>query len=741
MPLLTHDETGAESIARNQRAMLVEDAEGEYVRRIGTGSARGAASVAWRRVRRALYTLLGIVVFGPALAFFIGWFLFDARSADDTAVTQVATFTFAEGTPFATVRPDNVNRVKITLDQVPENVREAVLAAEDRSFFSNPGFDISGIGRATWNQLQGGTGGGSTITQQYVKVSTGQDELSLWRKYKEVVLAAKISREQTKEEILENYLNLIYFGRGAYGIQAASQSYFGKDAKDLSISEGAMLAGIIQSPSRWDPEENPDKSVERWTFVLDGMVSQNWITPSERAAQRFPVWLPEPPAGGGIPGDDRGHVYNLAKAELEERGITEEQINTLGLTIQTTVDPARQKQAVGAVTKVLKGQPDNLRSALVSIDPRTGAIVAYYGGPNGVGNDYAKSLRQPGSSFKPFVLSAALQGPGGIGLGTTYDGSGPRDFPGGITVRNSEGSDPGEVTVKTAMTRSINTVFYQMALDVGPYRVVDAAHEAGIPYALLPQARGGIALGDQEVHPTDMASAFGTFAAGGVHREPYVVAKVTAADGRVLYDRADTPELDVPQVPPLVARNVIEAMLDVAGSSGFGLADGRPVAAKTGTVQHPTLTNQNKDAWTVGFTPSLSTAVWLGTDTSEPIQNSAGRPVFGRMLPGAIWKAYMSDALRDAEVEQFAKFVPMGDPLVTEIEDPDGSGESTTAPPFGFPSDDSTGSSGDEFEDGRTRDPGRSGDDELDFSEQPSSGFDPDEFSGGRPDQPGNNGR
>ncbi|MGH3611350.1 MAG: transglycosylase domain-containing protein, partial [Pseudonocardia sp.] len=566
--------------------------------------------------------------------------------------------------------------------------------------------------------------------------------LSLWRKYKEVVLAAKISREQTKEEILENYLNLIYFGRGAYGIQAASQSYFDKDVKDLNISEGAMLAGIIQSPSRWDPAKNPDKSVERWKFVLDGMASQNWITPSELAAQRFPTWLPEPPAGGGIPGDDRGHVYNLAKAELEERGITEEQINTEGLTIQTTVDPVRQKQAVDAVTKALKGQPDNLRSALVSIDPRTGAIVAYYGGTNGVGNDYAKSLRQPGSSFKPFVLSAALQGPGGgVGLGTTYDGSGPRDFPGGVTVRNSEGSDPGQVTVKAAMTRSINTVFYQMALDVGPYRVADAAHEAGIPYDLLPVARGGIALGDQEVHPTDMASAFGTFAAGGVHREPYVVAKVTAADGRVLFDRADTPELNVAKVPPLVARNVIEAMLDVAGSSGFGLADGRPVAAKTGTVQHPTLTDQNKDAWTVGFTPSLSTAVWVGTDTSEPIRNSAGRPVFGRMLPGSIWKTYMSDALRGTKVEQFAKFVPMGEPPVGGIEDLDGSGASTTAPPFGFPSDDSTDSSGDESLDDRLRDRERSGDDEFGSGEQPSTGFDPEEFSGGDPDLPGDNGR
>jgi membrane peptidoglycan carboxypeptidase len=687
VPLLTHEDSGVAVVDRPP-----DPGDGPPPEHAG-------GSIMWRRVRRSLYWLLGIALLGPVLAFVAGWVLFGVPSAEETAVAQVATYTFADGTPLATVRPDNVNRVVVTLDRVPEHVREAVLAAEDRSFYSNPGFDLTGIARAAWNQLTGGVGGGSTITQQYVKVVTEQDDFSLWRKYREIVIAVKISREQTKDQILENYLNVIYLGRGAYGMQAASQAYFGKDVEQLTVSEGAMLAGIIQSPSRWDPAKNPDRAAERWNFVLDGMVAQSWISPAERAEQQFPQWLPEAPSAGGIPGDSLGHIYSQAKAELEARGITEQQIDTEGLTITTTVDPGRQEQAVEAARDVLDGQPDNLRSALVSIDPRSGAVQAYYGGENGVGVDYAQALRQPGSSFKPFVLSAALQSGQGIGLGTTYDGSSPQTF-NGVEVNNSEGFNCGSCTVKTAMTRSINTVFYRMALDVGPAAVIDAAHQAGIPADLLPEAQGGIALGDQEVHPIDMASAFATFAADGVRHQPYLVSRVTAADGRVLFDRGiPTGEQAVPEN---VARNVTESMLDVASSSGIGLG-GRPVAAKTGTVQHPSLDNQNKDAWTVGYTPQLSTAVWVGTDTSEPIQNASGRPIFGRMLPGSIWRAYMSDALRGAEVERFSRFTPLGEPPVAERDESTGSrrtgtpGTSSSAPSTGSQDaeDSGDGNSGD----------------------------------------------
>ncbi|MFB9743978.1 transglycosylase domain-containing protein [Pseudonocardia sulfidoxydans] len=617
----------------------------------------------WRRIRRVIYVAAGVFILGPILAFVIGWLVFQVPTADDAKITQVATFTYADGAPLATVRPDNVNRTNVTLDKVPEPVRQAVLAAEDRTFYSNFGFDVTGIMRAIWNQVTGGVGGGSTITQQYIKVTTGQDEVSLWRKYKEVVLAAKISKELSKDQILENYLNVIYLGRGAYGVQAASQAYFGKDVSDLSVSEGAMLAGMIQSPSRWDPAKTPDKTLERWNFVLDGMVGQGWLSPADRAAQKFPEWRQPAPTGGGIPGDSRGHIYNLVRAELEARGISDTEINTEGLTITTTIDPEKQQAAVAAAQKVMKGQPANLRTALVSVDPKTGAVLAYYGGDNGVGLDYAQVLKQPGSSFKPFVLAAALQLPSPVGLGSTYDGSSPMTIA-GAKVSNSEGVSCGNCTVKTAMTQSINTVFYQIAVAMGPAKVADAAHQAGIPADLLPNPTGGISLGDKEVHPMDMAAAFATFAADGVRHDPYLISKVTASDGRVLFDIGAVQGQNA--FPQQVARNVTESMTDVASSSGIALSGGRPVASKTGTVQS-SVAGQNNDAWTVGYTPSISTAVWVGTDDNSPIKNSAGRPIYGRMLPGSIWQQYMNAALKGTPVEQFSKFVPIGTPPYSEV--------------------------------------------------------------------------
>jgi membrane peptidoglycan carboxypeptidase len=678
-PLLTHDAGATGPDDRPTSLAVAEPPSGPPPtvppRRRGGGGGGEGKRPKGKRVRRIVFWTLGVLVLAPFLAFVVGWMIFPVPSSQDVANTQVATFTFADGSPLATVRPNNINRTNVTLDQVPQHVQQAVLSAEDRSFFTNPGFDVSGIGRAVWNQLTGGVGGGSTITQQYIKVTTGQDQVSLLRKYKEIVLAAKISKEQTKEQILENYLNAIYLGRGAYGIQAASQAYFGKDVQQLSPSEGAMIAGLIQSPSRWDPAKNLERSQQRWAFVLDGMVAQGWMTPTDRAQQVFPEWQEATAAGGGIPGDANGHIYNQVRAELEANGISDSEINTEGLTVETTIDPKAQKAAVDAANEVMDGQPANLRTALVSIDPKTGAVLAYFGGNDGVGLDYAQASKQPGSSFKPFVFAAGLQQSDPIGLGTQYDGSSPQTLA-GVKVSNSEGVSCNQCSVKTAMTQSINTVFYRMALEVGPQKVADAASAAGIPAEDLKNPTGGIALGDKNLTTENMAAAYATFAADGVRHDPFMVKRVTTSDGRVIYDHSAGTGDGTQAFSQQVARNVTESMTDVASSSRIGLG-ARPVAAKTGTVQS-SVEGQNNDAWTVGYTPSISTAVWVGTDDNSPIKNSAGRPVYGRMLPGSIWQQYMTDALRGTPTEQFSKFTPLGQAPVSDTAGQDQNGGQDT---------------------------------------------------------------
>jgi membrane peptidoglycan carboxypeptidase len=636
----------------------------------------------WRRLRRTAYVLLGLFLLGPVLAFAVGWIFFRVPSPDDAANNQVATISYANGSSLASLVPEQGNRIKVPITQVPLHVQQAVLSAEDRSFYSNLGFDPVGILRAVWNQATGGVGGGSTVTQQYVKNVLVGDEYSLWRKYREVVIAAKISQEQSKEEILGNYLNSIYFGRGAYGIQAASESYFGKDVSQLTVSEGAVLAGLIQAPSRWDPAVDRAMSEQRWNFVLDGMVSQNWLPAAERRAQTFPATTAPQPRRSGIPDNDRGHIVSAVRTELNSYGITEQQVNQEGLQVTTTIDPQMQDEAVESVERRLRGQPGNLRTSLVSVDPRTGAVLAYYGGEDGSGFDYAQTRRQPGSSFKPFVLLAGLERtPDPIGLGTTFDGSSPQTIA-GTEVENNEGESCPNCDLRTAMTQSINTVFYQLGVQVGPQRVADAARQAGIS-AELPNPSGGIALGDREVRPGDMASAYATFAADGVYHRPHLVSRVTTADGRVLFD-AGAPAGEQ-RMSQQVARNVTEAMLQVADHSGIPLGGGRPVAAKTGTVQS-SVDGQNNDAWMVGYTPSVSTAVWVGTDDNTPIKNGDGRPIYGRGVPGQIWQGYMNDALRGDPVEQFSDFRPIGTPPQTTPAAPPeqpGCAEGQPCPPQG----------------------------------------------------------
>jgi membrane peptidoglycan carboxypeptidase len=619
----------------HHRPLTAEELRSRRIRLVGVGLLGGAAAA----------------VLGPVLAFVVGYAVFSVPDPRAALNGQVALVAYGDGSPLARLVPGEGNRIEVPIEQVPVHVRHAVLAAEDPAFYADPGEGLTSTLRIVWNQLRGGEGGGSTITQQLVEMATVGDERTPWRTYEEVILAVKISDGRTKDETLADYLNTVYFGRDAYGIQAAAQAYFGKDVQDLTTAEGALLAGLIRSPSRWDPAVNPERAVERWEVVLDGMFAQGRLTAAERAGARFPQTVPRDSLTGGAPTDSRGHIVTAVTAELAELGFTEQDVFQQGLQITTTVDPHRQQLALDAAHAAIDGQPVDLRSAMVAIDPRTGGVLAYYGGDNGLGVDYAQVRKLAGSTFKPFVVLAGLLQEPPIGLGEVFDGS---TVP---ALRDAAGTGCDRCDLKQAMTVSNNAVFHTLAGRIGPESVVAAARAAGIS-APLDHPTESIALGHKKASALEIASAYATFAAGGIWREPHLVASVATADGDVVYQAATEGERRFSQ---RVARNVVETMLGVARHDGLALPDGRPVAAKTGTVESR-FEGATNDAWTSGFTPSLSSAVWMGTDLNSPIRTARGTPIKGNSLPGDVWQDFMSAALRDAPVEDFPPFQAIGEP-------------------------------------------------------------------------------
>ncbi|SEP12147.1 transglycosylase domain-containing protein [Trujillonella endophytica] len=654
----------------------------------GKGGRKGGPTRTKKQRRRRRLKILAGVVAGMfvLLAVFVGVVYATTEVPDPNSVqnAQTTVVYYSDGTT-EMARLGDENRTNVTLDQVSEPARNAILAAENRDFYSDPGISFTGIVRAAWNNVTGGsTQGGSTITQQYVKNAFLTSEQTFSRKFQELFLAIKLDNEYSKDEILENYLNTIYFGRGAYGIEAAANTFFGVPASALTAEQGAVLSVLIRNPSNNDPEVNPEGSLGRWERVMDAMEEEGWVTAEQRSAAVYPTVLPRTDSSLGIPGGPEGLVVRQALDELRAKGYTEQQIFAGGLRITTTIDKPAQDAALAAVTDVMEGEPENLRQALVAIDPRTGAVRAYYGGLNGTGTDYAQAQRQPGSSMKPYVLATALQQ--GIGIESRRDGSSPQTFPDrDAPVRNSGGASCGNCTLAEAMTRSLNTTFYGLAYEVGAENVRATALAAtGLPESwqggllegatTLANADGStgaaIGIGEYEMRTIDQAHGFATLAAGGVERSPYFVARVTDTSGAVLLEYGGDPGEQA--VPGDVANDTTVAMLDVADYSRRTLDGDRPVASKTGT-QGLNATD-NSDAWMVGYTPSLSTAVWMGTDVRDPIVNASGSIIYGAGLPGAIWQQFMDTVLAGTPEE----------PLPTEAvidADREGPPATETAPP------------------------------------------------------------
>ena len=554
------------------------------------------------------------------------------------------------------------NRIIVKLDQVPDHVQKAVLAAEDRSFYENRGISPSGIARAFWNNLRGGsTQGGSTITQQYAKNAYLSSERTYTRKIKEFFIAVKLARRDNKDEILEDYLNTIYFGRGAYGIQTAAQTYFGKDVQDLTVAQGAVLASVIRSPANYDPERHPDRLEPRFNYVLDGMVAKGWLSPGQREGLTVP-----PLAEAKKP--RRGTTYYLmdtVRRELKANGFTDRDIDLGGLRVTTTFDRRSQRAAVQAVRQERpREHARNVHIGLSAVEPGTGAVVAMYGGADAGGlNEVTQARVQPGSAFKPFALAGALQD--GIGLKSRFEGNSPLDLPGtDKQVSNEFDRDYGSsVDLVRAIEQSINTAFVDLTLQMGARKVVNAAVDAGIPEDTPGlEANAVNTLGTASVRNIDMANAYATFAADGQRATWHTVEEVKGANGGVRY-RAKTDTTRAFGKDVMADLNYALQQVVRSGTGTEARALGRPAAGKTGTAAlRPDTTTS---AWFVGYTPQLSAAVDFYKGTGRADLDGVGglSTFFGGEYPARIWTAFMTAALQHRKVEDFPPPAYVGETL------------------------------------------------------------------------------
>ncbi|MGI5503893.1 transglycosylase domain-containing protein [Lentzea sp. CA-135723] len=635
----------------------------------------------WKRVRIGAFVAIGLMILGPVIAIAVAYPLVDWPRPNEIADAQDKTITllYADGSEMGKITSPGQNRTLLTYEELPDNVKNAVMAAEDANFYDNPGFDAKAIVRAVWIQATGGSSGGSGLTQQYIKKATGNEEATLTRKFTELVKAYKMSNESDHNTILTAYMNTVYFGRGANGMKAAAQVYYNKPMAELTPSEAAFIAGMIQIPS-WSEDEEHAKG--RWEFVMKQMREKGWVSQADYDARKYPTPLPFEQTQPASLDGPLARVSQQVQNELDSEtvGITMERAQKVGVTITTTIDPKMQQAALDAVNSVMEGQDPELRTSLSAIEPQSGAVRAYYPGKDGLkGIDYAKgTIQEAGSSFKPFDLVAALKM--GKGIGDTYDGTSPRKIA-GVEIRNAGASQCGkQCPIKQAMKESLNTVFYDMvANDTGTVAVADAAHQAGIPkvvrvggqekQTLVGEGGGkpnaGISIGadNAQVRPFDMAAAYATFAARGMYREPFFVTKVVGPTGDVLYQHVDKA---VPAFDPVetksrdIADNVTETLKEIP-TGAIACAGGRPCAGKTGTHELPGSLDQNSKAWMVGYTPQLSASVWVGKDQGNvAIKDKNGRAVFGSGLPGLMWKKFMDAALAGAQKEAFAKPNPIG---------------------------------------------------------------------------------
>jgi membrane peptidoglycan carboxypeptidase len=706
-----------ESTAAGQRTSIVD--ERRPVSTPPTRASRSAARSAsmasakrkkerkgWRRffsTKPILLTLLGLFLLGVA-AFGVAYARTDIPQPNQLANAQASIIYYSDGKTEMD-RISVVNRESVPLTKIPLHVQRALLAAEDRTFYQNSGVSPTGIARAVVVALKGGpTQGGSTITQQYVKNYFLTQDRTISRKVKEFIISMKIDQQESKNTILANYLNTIYYGRGAYGIQTAAKAYFGVDVSQLTVAQGALLASVIRGPAFYDPvlgTKQMDNAKSRVDYVLNGMVTEGWLGPAERAKTTFPTVLPRAKTtkAGTV-----GYITNEVRSELKAKlKLSDADIDRGGLRIVTTINRRAQAAAVKAVTGNVPSEKDapDLHVGLAAIRPGDGAVVAMYGGKDYSTRQFNNSTdarMQGGSTFKVFGLLAALQKD--ISTKTRFDGHSPQYFP---EFKDSTGKDSatrngrvknfgneqfGTIDLRKALAHSVNTVFAQLNIKLAaPGTAATGVREAAV-LAGLPRNTPDLGTNMANIFGTasprviDMANAYATIAAQGQKATPYLIVTVKSADGGIDYKvkKQLTPAFD-----KSVTADVTDAMTHVVteGTGKGALALGRPAAGKTGT------TTDNLAVWFDGFTPQLCAAVGIYQgDGTKTIKVKHGPEVTGGGIPVDIWTAFMKGALQGIKVIDFPTREGVGDssvPTPTTAPPTTTAAPTTTAPPTTAP--------------------------------------------------------
>lgn len=545
-------------------------------------------------------------------------------------------------------------RVIVPSDQISKNLKISAVASEDHNFYKHSGVDWTSVLRAFWNDLTNKSleEGGSTITQQLAKNVYTDGRRTIGRKISEAEIAAKLEKTYSKDEILTKYLNTVYMGDSAYGAEAASQSYFRKPAKDLTLSEAALLAGVLPAPSQYSPRSHPAEAESRRNEVLNRIEKYKLASKADVAAARAekPVIFPPPDVNGRYP-----YFLDYVRTYLlTVKGYDPELVYSGGLKIYTSLDPRLEDKAQETLKKTLPN-PKDPEAALVSVEPSTGFVRALVGGTDwatskvnmALGKLGGGSGRQAGSSFKPFVLARAYEA--GVSPLKVYPAP-PTVQPPGFEkpVGNYEGESFGTATLNDAIAHSINTVFVQLIVDVGVRQTGELANRLGITSIDLSKpVYGSIAIGSYEVSPLDMASAYGVFADSGLRVTPTPVIKITQGDA-VIED--NTNRVPVRVLDENVANNVTQSLTGVVlRGTGVAAGIGRPVAGKTGTSE------MHQNAWFVGYTPQLSTAIWMGyKEGNISLYGIHGvGAVTGGTWPARMWHEYMAEAMKGVPVVGF----------------------------------------------------------------------------------------